>query len=155
MPPIEREAAVLDTAGRRSYGAREMAERLHDLRTRLLQLHRLLLDDERGAYEATYGPVGGPELLQLLLRHEQFAWLRSLSAMISAIDAALDEAEGALADADVDAFFGQTRALLRSGGDGPFETKYRQALQRSAEVVMAHAAVVKLFGAPAGRRSRA
>ena len=62
-----------------------MAERLRDLRTRLLQLHRLLLDDERGAYEATYGPVGGPELLQLLLRHEQFAWLRSLSAMISAI----------------------------------------------------------------------
>jgi hypothetical protein len=75
--------------------------------------------------------------------------------MISTIDAALDEAEGALADADVDAFFGQTRALLRSGGDGPFETKYRQALQRSAEVVMAHAAVVKLFGAPSGRRSRA
>lgn len=122
-----------------------MVERLRDLRARLLQLHKLLLDDERDAYEAAYGPVAGPELLQLVLRHEQFAWLRALSAMISTIDAALDEAEGALADADVDDFFGRARALLRSGGDGPFETRYREALQRSADVVMAHAAVVKLL----------
>jgi hypothetical protein len=122
-----------------------MVERLRDLRARLLQLHKLLLDDERDAYEAAYGPVAGPELLQLVLRHEQFAWLRALSAMISTIDAALDEAEGALADADVDDFFGRARALLRSGGDSPFETRYREALQRSADVVMAHAAVVKLL----------
>jgi hypothetical protein len=155
MPSTGRKAATLDTAGRRSYGAREMAERLHDLRTRLLQLHKLLLDDERDAYEASYGPVAGPELLQLVLRHEQFAWLRALSGMISTIDAALDEAEGALATADVDDFFGQARALLRSGGDGPFETRYRQALQRSPDVVMAHAAIVKLFGAAPGRRSQA
>ena len=92
-------------------------------------IERVLIDHELAADMVRRGP----ELLQLLLRHEQFAWLRSLSAMISTIDAALDEAEGALADADVDAFFGQTRALLRSGGDGPFETKYRQALQRSAD----------------------
>jgi len=145
---------VLDTAGGRSYGAREMTERLRDLRTRLLQLHKLLLDDEREAYEAAYGPVAGPELLQLVLRHAHFAWLRALSAMISTIDAALDETEGALAEADVEAFFGQARALLRSGGDGPFETKYREALQRSADVVMAHAAVIKLFGGAAGGRPR-
>lgn len=155
MPPTGRRAAALDTADRRPYGAREMAERLYDLRTRLLQLHKLLLDDERDAYEAAYGPVAGPQLLQLVLRHEQFAWLRSLSAMISTIDAALDEAEGALADADVHDFFGQARDLLRSGGDGPFETRYRAALQRSPDVVMAHAAVIKLFGAASGRPSQA
>lgn len=130
-----------------------MDERLHDLRTRLLELHKLLLDDQRDAYEANYGPVAGPELLQLVLRHEQFAWLRALSGMISTIDAALDEAEGALPRADVDGFFGRARDLLRSGGDGPFETRYREALQRSPDVVMAHAAVVKLFAAPSGRRS--
>jgi hypothetical protein len=131
-----------------------MAQRLNDLRTRLLQLHKLLLDEERGAYEAVYGPVvSGPELLQLVLYHEHFAWLRSLSAMISTIDAALDETEGVLSDADAETFFRQARRLLRSGGDTPFETKYREALQRSPDVVMAHAAVVKVFQAPAGRRS--
>jgi len=66
-----------------------MDERLHDLRTRLLELHKLLLDDQRDAYEANYGPVAGPELLQLALRHEQFAWLRALSGMISTIGSSM------------------------------------------------------------------
>lgn len=145
MPPTRCPAAALDTTAGRPYGAGEMAERLHDLRTRLLHLHKLLLDEERDAYEATHGPVAGPELLQLVLRHQQFAWLRVLSAMISSIDATLDETDGGLADADVDVYLGRARALLRSGGDGPFETKYRAALQRSADVVMAHAAVIKLL----------
>jgi hypothetical protein len=132
-----------------------MVQRLNDLRARLLQLHKLLLDQERGAFEATYGPVvSGHELLQLVLHHEHFAWLRVLSAMISTIDAALDETEGGLSDAEVAAFFGQVRGLLRSGGDSPFETKYREALQRSPDVVMAHAAVIKVFQAPVGRAGR-
>jgi hypothetical protein len=127
-----------------------MTDRLRDLRSRLTRLHRTLLDEERHTYEATHGPVSSnPALLQLLLHHEHFAWLRALSSMITAIDTALDEAEE-IADVHVEAFFGRTRALLRSGGDGPFETKYREALQRSPDVVMAHAAVVKAL--PAERR---
>lgn len=121
-----------------------MGGRLHDLRARLTRLHRTLLDDERSAYEAVYGPVAsGQELLGLLLYHEQFAWLRALSAMIAAIDAALDEMDDV--DAEADTFFRQARALLRSGDHSPFGTKYREALQRSPDVVMAHAAVVKLL----------
>jgi len=121
-----------------------MDERLRDLRTRLTQLHRMLLAEERGAYEGAYGPVASShQLLQLVLHHEQFAWLRALSAMIAAIDAALDETDGVAADAG--AFLRQTHDLLRSGGSSPFETKYREALQRSPDVVMAHAAVVKLL----------
>jgi hypothetical protein len=119
---------------------------LHDLRARLTELHKMLLDDERDRYEATHGPVGsGPALLQLLLHHQQFAWLRSLSAMIATIDAAFDETEGPLDDAQIDGFFRAAHALLRSGGDSPFETNYRETLQRSPDIVMAHAAVVKLF----------
>jgi len=119
---------------------------LHDLRARLTRLHKMLLDDERDRYEVMHGPVAsGPALLQLVLHHEQFAWLRSLSAMIATIDAAFDETEGPLPDDQVDGFFRAVHALLRSGGDSPFETKYRETLQRSPDVVMAHAAVVKLF----------
>ncbi len=133
-----------------------MTTRLHDLRTGLLQLHKLLLDEQREAYEADYGPVASsPALLRLVLHHEQFAWLRVLSGMISTIDAALDEAEGELAAIEVQAHLGRARDLLRSGGSGPFETKYREALQRSPHVVMAHAAVVRLLGPPAGRRAGA
>jgi hypothetical protein len=119
---------------------------LHALRARLTRLHKMLLDDERALYEAAHGPVAsGPALLQLVLYHEQFAWLRALSGMIATIDAAFDETEGPLTDAQVEAFFRAAYALLRSGGDSPFETKYRETLQRSPDVVMAHAAVVKLF----------
>jgi hypothetical protein len=133
-----------------------MARHLRDLRTRLLALHKTLLDETRDAYEETYGPVASrPELLRLVLHHEQFAWLRSLSAMLAAIDAVLDEAAGEPADVEVENFFRQTQALLRSGGDGPFETRYREALQRSPDVVMAHAAVIKLLPAPSDRRSGA
>jgi hypothetical protein len=127
---------------------------LHALRRGLLDLHKLLLDHQRDAYEASYGPVAsGHAFLQLALHHEQFAWLRALSGMISRIDAALDEAEGELSDAEVRAFVSGARQLLRSGGDGPFETKYREALQRSPEVVMAHAAVVRILDAPAAGRN--
>jgi hypothetical protein len=120
-------------------------QRLRDLRTRLLRLHKLLLDDERSAWEDRHGPVAGPELLQLALHHESFAWLRALSSMISVIDAAMDEADVDLSEADTEIFLAQARSLLRSGGDSLFDTKYREALQRSPDVVMAHAAVVKLF----------
>jgi hypothetical protein len=126
--------------------------RLDDLRDRLLQLHKTLLDEERAAYEARYGPVDSSvDLFQLVLHHESFAWLRSLSSMLATIDAALDDPEHAPTDAEVDAFFRQTHELLRSGGSSRFETKYREALQRSADVVMAHAAVIKLFPPAASR----
>ena len=119
---------------------------LRDLRTRLLALHKMLLDEQRRAYEETYGPVAsGGDLLRLVLQHEAFAWLRSLSEVISRMDEALDETDELLTDAQITTFFQEARALLRSGGSSPFETKYREALQRSPEIVMAHADVVKLL----------
>jgi hypothetical protein len=127
---------------------------LFDLRKALLHLHKTLLDEARHAYEILHGPVGSShELFQLVLHHEDFAWLRTLSAMVASIDAALDETEGPLSDVEVEAFFRQTHALLRSGGSSTFETRYRRALQHSADVVMAHAAVIKLFPAPSAGRS--
>ena len=123
-----------------------MPDRLRDLRASLTRLHKTLLEEERSAYESVHGPVAsGPEMLRLLLQAEEFAWLRSLSRMISAIDEALDEMEDGMGDAQTKRFLSQAQTLLRSGGDSPFETKYRDALQRSPDVVMAHAAVVKLL----------
>jgi hypothetical protein len=119
-------------------------DRLRDLSARLLQLHAILLGRERQAYEARHGPTRSAELLQLVLHDEQFAWLRALSVLITRIDAALDEDEPEAAP-DVEGFVRQAHQLLRSGGSGPFERRYADALQDSPDVVMAHAAVVKVL----------
>lgn len=119
-------------------------DRLRELSTRLLRLHRLLLDGERLAYETRHGSVAAGDLFRLVLDDPQFAWLRSLSALIARIDAAID-AEDALGSHDVDAAFREVYRLLKGGEGGYFQVKYHEALQRSPDVVMAHAAVSKLF----------
>jgi hypothetical protein len=119
-------------------------DRLRELSTRLLRLHRLLLDGERLAYETRHGAVAAGDLFRLVLDDPQFAWLRSLSALIARIDAAID-AEDALGSHDVEAAFREVYRLLKGGEGGDFRVKYHEALQRSPDVVMAHAAVSKLF----------
>jgi hypothetical protein len=103
----------------------EGRERLRELSARLVALHAALLGCERRAYEAAYGPMEAAELLRQLIHHDQFAWLRLLSAMIARIDEALD-ADGSTAKVDVESFFGEADRLLRSGGSGVFEAKYRK-----------------------------
>jgi hypothetical protein len=120
--------------------------RLPAVRERLIGLHKTLLDEQSRAYEAMHGrEVSGNELFQLLLHDEHFAWLRPLSGLISEIDAALDAEEGPPPAVRDEHFLARTRGLLRSEREGLFETRYRDALQRSPDVVIAHAAVVKLL----------
>jgi hypothetical protein len=119
-------------------------DRLRELSNRLLRLHRLLLDGERLAYETRHGSLAAGDLFRLVLDDPQFAWLRSLSALIARIDAAID-AEDALGSHDVDAAFREVYRLLKGGEGGDFQVKYHDALQRSPDVVMAHADVSKLF----------
>ena len=118
--------------------------RLRELSDRLLRLHRVLLDGERLAYERRHGSVAAGDLFRLVLDDPQFAWLRSLSALIARIDDAID-AEDALASDDVAAAFREVYRLLKGGAGGEFQDKYHDALQRSPDVVMAHAEVSKLF----------
>jgi len=113
-------------------------EQLRDLSARLVRLHALLLDRERHVYEDRHGPVGSWELLQLLLRDEQFAWLRSLSTLMAQIDAVVD-ADEPVAAPDAQGLMRDAYRLLSSGESGVFQDKYRAALQESADVVMVHA----------------
>jgi hypothetical protein len=124
--------------------------RLSDLRERLLALHKLLLDDEARVWQARHGrEISGQALLRVLLEDSELAWLRALSSLAARIDAALDETDDSVPSAEREhAFLEETRRLLRSERQGPFETKYRDALQRVPEIVMAHAAVIKLLPAP-------
>ncbi len=119
-------------------------DRLRDLSARLLKLHRALLDHERVAYETRHGSVAAGDLFRLLLDDPQFVWLRALSALIARIDEAVD-AEDALTQDDADAAFRAVYQLLKGDAAGEFRDKYHDALQRSPDVVMAHAHVSKMF----------
>ena len=138
-----------------------MPEQRDDLRVlsaRLMALHAALLEYARQDYEETHGPTKNAELLRLLIGDPHFAWLRPLSGIIAQIDEALDPREARepapdpreSADSEIKSFFEAMHKLLRSGEIGSFQTKYREALQRSPDVVMAHANVVKILPARTG-----
>ncbi len=117
---------------------------LHDVRVRLLHLHQTLLEIERKSFERTHGRVNSGELLQLVINHAQFAWLRMVSALVVQIDEMLDadEPDGA---ADMINLITGARQLFTESEDQEFQQKYQAALQHAPEVVMAHSALMKLL----------
>ena len=117
---------------------------LHDVRVGLLHLHQTLLDMERKSFERTHGRVNSGELLQLVINHEQFAWLRIISALVVQIDEMLDADEPASA-ADMLNLISAARQILAESGNQEFQQKYQAALQQEPEVVMAHSALMKLL----------
>jgi catechol 2,3-dioxygenase len=116
--------------------------KLGDLRTRLLQLHQVLLEDARSAYEMDRGRVGSTaNLLQLVIADPWFAWLHALSELVVRIDQSIEQEAPAKA-ADAAALVDQVERLLTASesGDG-FARRYYEALQRNPAVVLAHADV--------------
>ncbi len=118
---------------------------LRDLRNKLLYLHKMLLDAERITYEKVRGRVSSEELLQLVIDHEQFAWLHRISQLIVHIDEML-EADTPVSQQDVQNLIANTRTLLTPSelGNG-FARKYYAALQRDPGVVLAHAEVTEVL----------
>ena len=117
---------------------------LAELRPALLDLHKTLLDWERASYEREHGRQSGGELLQLLLSHPQFEWLRAISALVVRIDEELE------ADASAPAEFDALVATIRSTiGErdmlAPFGQRYEAALQDSPDAIFAHKRVTRLL----------
>ncbi len=121
------------------------AQLLRDLRHRLLRLHKTLLDQETAAYEQAHGSVTRGELLQLVINHEQFAWLHAISEFIVRIDEMLDPKEPAL-DADAQALVAQAQELLGPSETGTeFQRRYYDSLQSEPDAVLVHREIVQLF----------
>lgn len=116
--------------------------RLGELRSHLLRLHKTLLELERQDFEKKSGRVDAGELLQLLINHPQFAWLRKISALIVEMDEMLTEAEPAERK-DFEDLISQARSLLTAPEDKEFRTKYQSALQREPAAVLAHSAAMQ------------
>ena len=120
-------------------------QNLRHLRHKLLYLHKVLLDDERAAYERVHGQVSSGELLQLVINDEQFAWLRVISELVVRIDEMLD-ADEPVTQSQVRDIISQTRTLLTPSETGnTFEKKYYRALQRGPAAVLAHREVKQLL----------
>lgn len=126
-------------------GARE---RLAALREALLNLHKALLDSERISYEASFGHITSPyQFLHLVTHDPWFAWLAPVTRLITTTDEMLEAKEPLTADG-VDAIAREAGALLVASAEGKgFSRHYDEALQRSPEVILAHAAAAKLIRA--------
>jgi len=118
--------------------------RLRETRLKMLRLHQTLLEMERKSFERTHGRVDSGELLQLVINHEQFAWLRIISALVVEIDEMLDSDEQA-STADMISLIASARQLFTASDNKEFSDKYQAALQQEPDVVMAHAALMKLL----------
>ena len=122
------------------------AARLRIVRDRLLKLHKALLDWERAQYEHAYGQVrSSGDMLQLVLGHDQFAWLRSYSGLIVRIDEWLVSDQPSRQDAE--AFWEEAGKLTTPGeeADAP-QDRYREAIDSSPEAAMAHASIRDALG---------
>jgi catechol 2,3-dioxygenase len=120
--------------------------RLRELRAKLLQLHKVLLDDARAAYEMDRGRVpSNASLLQLVINDPWFAWLHSLSELVVRIDETI-EPDSPATDADAAALINEVEKLLTASENGEgFHRRYYDALQRQPAVVLAHADVRRVI----------
>ncbi|PYS81354.1 MAG: hypothetical protein DMF67_17050 [Acidobacteria bacterium] len=123
----------------------ESRERLREVSSALLRLHKALLDDERAQFERVRGRIeSSGEFLQLVLHDEWFAYLRPLSALVVQIDELLDAEEATKEEAD--ALVAQARAMLKPSETGSeFERRYYAAIQRDPEVIFAQREVLQLL----------
>jgi len=109
---------------------------LQALRPALIELHRALVEAERRGHEKSLGRLSDGEFLEALIKDPAFAWLAPLTALI----VRLDEDEGPRGD--------ELARVVRSlvSPKGPtieFHRRYADFLQRDANVVVAHGAVVR------------
>ncbi|BAY66343.1 hypothetical protein NIES22_64820 [Calothrix brevissima NIES-22] len=118
---------------------------LRNLRNKFLNLHSTLLDTERIAYEQVSGRVSSAELLQLVIDHEQFAWLHKISELVVQIDEMLAADEPILPESLQKLIADAQRLIVPSELGNVFARKYYAALQREPDVVLAHAAVSQLL----------
>jgi hypothetical protein len=123
-----------------------MRPKVKAIREHLLRLHSLLLADQRNEYEQMYGRVkSSGEMLNLVMSHDWFAWLRALSSLIVRMDELLDSEE--FSDVEAKTLVEYTEALMVPAEEGAaFRQKYYAAVHRSPDVLIAHGQLKRMLG---------
>jgi hypothetical protein len=107
------------------------------LHARLLDLHRTLLELVRLAFEKEHGTVeNAGALLQLVIGHEAFAWLRPLSRLLVDLDDREVVADAAAARVAVE--------QLMSGAN-VFAKRYAEVLASTPAVAAEHGEVMRIL----------
>lgn len=123
-----------------------MLQRLRQLRTLLLRLHKALLDSERIVYEQFHGRIqSNGEFFRLVIGHEWFSWLRPISQFIAHLDEALSAKEPVTLE-QANQLLDEARSLLQPAETGDSSKKrYYQAIQRDPNVALMYAEVANLL----------
>jgi hypothetical protein len=119
-----------------------LARTLRSLHSVLLRRVRADYIQERGLRDEEVGPG---ELLMLATRDDNFAWLRSLSELMTEIDELRDSADAKQDDRVRAAVRATLEGLLAappdSGEGTPFQANYWRHVHGDPEVTIAHAAI--------------
>lgn len=120
---------------------------LPTLRNQLLSLHKLLMNNERVAYEAEGNVIASPmQFLQLLMEHERFAWLRQLSQLVVMMDEAMEE-KPPVTKERMDALVAEAKHLLLGSEEpGSFAVRYAKMRKHGPAVAAAHSEISKSLG---------
>lgn len=116
------------------------------LSTKLLSLHKRLLDDAKKAYEDANGPIASINVyFQLVIDNEHFSWLRKFSSLVALIDEATMQRRLA-SEAEAQALLDEATVLLSfKDADATFNSKYEAALQSNKEAMGIHLEVLDLL----------
>ncbi|MCU0523795.1 MAG: hypothetical protein MUF72_03110 [Elainella sp. Prado103] len=122
-------------------------QRLRELRSLMLRLHKALLHSERIVYEQFYGRIpSSGEFFRLVIEHEWFSWLRPMSQFIVQIDDVLNSKEP-MTLGQADELLDQARTMLQPSAEGTSaEKRYFRAIQRDPDIALMHAEVTRLLG---------
>ena len=143
---------------------------LLELRQRLLQLHKTLIDWQRAEYERVHGRLQTTQLLNVMFNAAEFQWLRSMSGLIVRIDESLDppsrpaaatarprrsspddhraEAGIKLSKAEpteTGPLVAAARELVAPEAGSPYALRYHAALQEFPDAVLAHRDLITLL----------
>jgi hypothetical protein len=125
--------------------------RANDVRKRLLDLHKALIDAERLIFERQHGRQTPGAFLDLLVNEQSFAWLRPWTALIVRLDEAVEEPpEGADARERAAARSDCLRAiaaLIDVQPEVSVNERYAHLLQHSADVLIGHRALQQALAA--------
>lgn len=123
-------------------------DQLNSLRSKMIVLHKALIDSERVEYEKSFGPLETPQqFLKVLINDPWFAWLQPFSRLVVTIDEIL-ESEEPIPVEEVTELMRRARALLEvSEVSDDSRRSYFEALQREPDVILAHAEVMRVVNA--------
>lgn len=122
-------------------------QKLREVRTALLRLHKALLEFERVGYEQFFGRIQSKgEYFQLVINHDWFSWLRPISQFIAQVDEALSNKEEPITVGQANEFLNTARQLVKPDQEGSIaEKRYYQAIQRDPNIALMHAEVSQLL----------